>query len=160
MLAFELSNAMDGCEIRTGFDVVIGSNGEPYPVLNKLLITLPVLRTANNLIVRRVREPVLTSKNIQVPGARGRERENGSRQPLTEVRCAAWVRRRAPRQNFWFRLQVELPEDPTTGRRLVLGPFMPSEQHLALEATHYQLEQEFSLAGPWAHAGWAGWWRA
>ena len=53
-----------------------------------------------------------------------------------------------PRQNFWFRLQVELPEDPSTGKRLVLGPFMPSEQHLALEATHYQLEQEFALAGP------------
>lgn len=70
VLAFELANAMDGCEIRTGFDVLIGSNGEPYPVLNRLLITLPVLRTANNLIVRRVREPVLTSKNIQVRACR------------------------------------------------------------------------------------------
>ena len=66
ILTFELANATDGCEIRTHFNVLTTSGGDAVPSLAAVSITLPVLRELGGLLVRRVREPVLTSKNIQV----------------------------------------------------------------------------------------------
>jgi hypothetical protein len=131
LLSYELVNATDGCEIRTQFKVHTTAGGEPVPVLSGFRIVLPLLRDAGGLIVRRVREPVLTTKNLQVRlhadtemhacmEAHGAQRRHDM---LTQVRCVspdvlvggrAWVRDCVhgdvdDQQNFWFRLEVELP---------------------------------------------------
>ena len=61
--------------------------------------------------------------------------------PARTLRCDT------PLKNFWFRLEIGVPNTGPGSTLLTLGPFVPAEQHLALEDSHYYLKHELALAG-------------